>query len=153
MRSRKNAAVPIITIIGIGAAVVSTGFAVWAPTATTRLDYNEAVAGAVVSGSVLVATNTTGNALQVDGGSVNLTLSSSVLTAQSQGYGIYLSMDAGQIILSTNTINAGAKYGVYVATQSAGTAIWITSNTIISTVTWSCSGCQQSKSVTIATVA
>ncbi|MFI5348659.1 MAG: right-handed parallel beta-helix repeat-containing protein [Elusimicrobiota bacterium] len=87
--------------------------------------------GTVVGGSVLVATNTSGSALQMDSGSANMTVSSSVLTAGPSGAAVYLGAGNGGLIsLATNTLS-GAQYGVYVATQAAGTHIWIASNTVI----------------------
>ncbi len=56
-----------LTIVGIGAAVLSTGFAVWAPAAATRFDYNEAVTGAVVTGIAAGMLLIPGIPLWVDG--------------------------------------------------------------------------------------
>jgi hypothetical protein len=87
--------------------------------------------GTVIGGSVLVATNTFGTALQMANGSYNLTLSSSVLVAPSAGNAVYLNAgNGGLIVLSTNTLS-GAAYGVFVATPAASAQIWITSNTIL----------------------
>ncbi|MFI5363339.1 MAG: beta strand repeat-containing protein, partial [Elusimicrobiota bacterium] len=91
--------------------------------------------GTVIGANVLVATSLTGSALQMDGGSVNLTLSSSTLTAQSGGAAVYLGAgDGGEIILSTNVIS-GAQYGVYAATPAASAQLWIGSNTIVPSLT------------------
>ncbi|MFI5361937.1 MAG: right-handed parallel beta-helix repeat-containing protein [Elusimicrobiota bacterium] len=90
--------------------------------------------GTVIGGSVLVATNTAGSALQMDGGSIGLWLSSSVLTSGPSGAAVYLGAgDGGPIFLSTNSLS-GAAYGVYAATITPGTQLWIASNTIIPSV-------------------
>ena len=97
--------------------------------------YVSGSAGTVIGGSVLVATNTAGRALQMDGGSVNLSLSSSVLTAGVAGVAVFLGAgDGGLLVLSTNTFS-GAAYGVYAASPTATAQIWITSNTIVPAVT------------------
>ena len=83
---------------------------------------------------MLVATNTAGSALQLDGGSVDLFLSSSVLSSPG-GMAAYLGTgNSGLLVLSTNTIFGGLA-GVMVDTQTAGTQVWITSNTIVPSVT------------------
>ena len=87
--------------------------------------------GNAISGSVLTATNTFGAALQMDGGSAGLTVSGSVLTTPASGAAVYLDVgDGGPIVLSTNTLSGGA-YGIFVATPMPNTQIWITSNTIV----------------------
>ncbi|MDE2426898.1 MAG: right-handed parallel beta-helix repeat-containing protein, partial [Elusimicrobia bacterium] len=93
--------------------------------------------GTAIGASVLVNAKTINDdALQFNGGNVNLTLSSSTLTGGPQGAGVYLgSGNMGLINLSSNTINAGSEYGIYIATPAAGAQVWITSNTILPTVT------------------
>ncbi|MBI5245536.1 MAG: right-handed parallel beta-helix repeat-containing protein, partial [Elusimicrobia bacterium] len=83
----------------------------------------------VFGGTVFVATNTNGSALQLEFGSVNLTVSSSSLKAPSGGVGIYLSTgNAGALIFSSNTIT-GAKYGMFISTQQAGVGLSVSSLT------------------------
>ncbi|MDE2424518.1 MAG: right-handed parallel beta-helix repeat-containing protein, partial [Elusimicrobia bacterium] len=90
--------------------------------------------GTTIGGSVLVATNTAGMGLELDHGSVNLTLSSSTLTGGFLGAGVYLDAgNSGLINLSTNTIDAGAQYALYVGAQAGNAQVWITSNTILPT--------------------
>ncbi|MDD5303123.1 MAG: right-handed parallel beta-helix repeat-containing protein [Elusimicrobia bacterium] len=90
--------------------------------------------GTVIGGSVLIATNTAGAALALVGGSVNLTLSSSVLSSFMGTPGskpLYLDKNnSGWLVFSTNTF-AGGQFGVYLATQMAGTQVWLSSNTIL----------------------
>ena len=91
--------------------------------------------GSSVGGSVLIATNTAGYGLHLGLASDNFNLSSTTIITGPQGIGIYLSPgNQGNIVLSTNTI-LGAEYGISIATQAAGTQVWIASNTIISTMT------------------
>ncbi|MBI4370656.1 MAG: right-handed parallel beta-helix repeat-containing protein, partial [Elusimicrobia bacterium] len=91
--------------------------------------------GATINASVLVGTNTSGSGVWVSSG-VNLFISSNTITGGTNGAGAYLDINnRGLLTLSTNTINAGPQYGLYVATQAAGTALWVTSNTIVPTVT------------------
>ena len=72
-----------------------------------------------------------GSALQADGGSVNLSLSSSVLTAPSSGAEVYLGPgDGGLISLSTNTLSGGST-PCSAATPTPSLQLWITSNTIV----------------------
>ncbi|MBI4060065.1 MAG: right-handed parallel beta-helix repeat-containing protein, partial [Elusimicrobia bacterium] len=90
--------------------------------------------GTIIASSVLVATNTFGSAVVLQGG-VDLALSLNSLVAGSGGAGAYLDAgNAGLIALSTNMIQGG-RYGVFIATQAAGTQVWITSNTILPAVT------------------
>jgi hypothetical protein len=121
---------PAIYLDGVSSNTVSSSY-IQGSTAV----YVQASTGTVIGGSALAATSAAGIALELDQGSVNLTLSSSVLTAAAGGAGVYLSGDnGGWIVLSTNTIS-GAGYGVYAATQTAGTRLWIASNTIVPAVT------------------
>lgn len=90
----------------------------------------------VLNSNVLIATNTFGNGLWLSGGNAGLSASGNSITGGAQAAGILL--DAGNqdaIILSTNVIATGPRYGIFVATQSPGTQVWITSNTIAPTVT------------------
>ncbi len=90
--------------------------------------------GTVINASVLVATGAAGHGVWLDGGAVNLSLSSNTISGGSRGMGVYLAESNGGLInLSTNTVS-GARIAVYVATQTAGTAVWITSNTILPNV-------------------
>ncbi len=87
--------------------------------------------GTVINSNVLVATNTVGSALALQGGSLGLAMSSNTIIPGPQGAGVYLGAgNAGTITLSTNTI-PGGRYGLYIAAQQAGTALWISSNTIL----------------------
>ncbi len=87
--------------------------------------------GTVINGSVLVAQSAAGSGVALYAGSVNLVLSSNTIIPGAQGAGVYLAAgNAGSIILSTNTI-LGGQYGLFAAGQQAGTALWITSNTIV----------------------
>ena len=87
--------------------------------------------GTVIGGSVFVATNTTGSGLWLAGGSMNLALTTNTITGGPEGAGIYIDQNnSGLINLSTNNIS-GSPEGIYIATQSAGTQIWIASNTIL----------------------
>lgn len=87
--------------------------------------------GTAVNSNVLVATNTVGSALVLQGGARGLALSSNTIIAGLQGAGVYLDAgSSGALALSTNTIRGG-RYSVYVATQQAGTTLWITSNTVV----------------------
>src|SRR3989338_8618906 len=88
--------------------------------------------GTIINSSVLVATNTLGSAVWMTTTSVNLFMSSNTITGGPQGAGIYLDQNnTGSISLSTNTIMPSSRYGIYVATQTAGAQVWITSNTIL----------------------
>ncbi|MBI2385681.1 MAG: right-handed parallel beta-helix repeat-containing protein, partial [Elusimicrobia bacterium] len=92
--------------------------------------------GTTISGSVLVSTNVMGSALWMDTrGSVNLTLSSSTFIGGPQGWGVNISsQNRGALTLSTITV-MGARYGVFVGTQAAGTKVWLTSSTVVVPVT------------------
>jgi hypothetical protein len=90
----------------------------------------------VIRSSVLRAQFPSGFALSLGGGSVNLTVSSSVLNSGNQGTGAYVSgFNNGLIEFSSNTIGPNSKYGIYVFSQMAGTEVWLTSNTILPAVT------------------
>ena len=90
-----------------------SGLYVQGPTAV----YISGSTGTVIGASVLVATNTAGMGLWLGGGSINLTLSSSIVTGVSQGAGVYLDLNnMGAITLSSNIIT-GARYGLAIATQ------------------------------------
>ncbi|MBI4376759.1 MAG: right-handed parallel beta-helix repeat-containing protein, partial [Elusimicrobia bacterium] len=66
--------------------------------------------------------------------SANTGLSASCNTITAASVGIDLGQDnGGTVILSSNTI-LGARYGIAVATQAAGSRIWIGSNTIVGTL-------------------
>jgi hypothetical protein len=88
--------------------------------------------GTVIGGSVIVATNTTGSGIYMDNlGGMNLSLSSNTISGGPQGWGINISSgNSGSFVVSTNTIS-GAQYAISIATQAAGTQIWIASNTIL----------------------
>ncbi|MFI5362085.1 MAG: beta strand repeat-containing protein, partial [Elusimicrobiota bacterium] len=91
--------------------------------------------GTVIIDSVLVATNSAGAALQMDAGSNGLLLTGSTLFAKPGGAGVYLDKgESGLFVLSTNTISGGG-YGIYAATMTPNSQLWITSNTIVSTTT------------------
>jgi hypothetical protein len=92
--------------------------------------YVSASTGTYVGDSVLVATHTAGSAIELDLGSVGLSVSSSVLSAGSAGAAVYLAAgDGGLFMLSTNTLSGG--YGIYVGTPTAAAQLWVTSNTIL----------------------
>ncbi len=87
--------------------------------------------GAVVSGSVLAAMSASGNGLWLIGGSVGFAMSSNLVLAGAQAAGVYLDAgNSGAIDLSTNVLRGG-RYGVFAATQAAGTQLWVASNTIV----------------------
>ncbi|GAG04629.1 unnamed protein product, partial [marine sediment metagenome] len=91
--------------------------------------------GTVIENSVIVSTGTASNGVMLTD-SINLFLSSNVITGGPGGAGIWLDeYNDGTISIASNTILAGAKYGIYISTQSMDTQVWITSNTIIPTVT------------------
>ena len=96
---------------------------------STAVYVSQNSSGNVIGGSVLVATNTAGSALQMDQGSYNLTLSSSSLTAPSAGVGVYLAVgNYGALAFASDTIT-GAEYGMLIATQAAGAGVSIASMT------------------------
>jgi hypothetical protein len=83
----------------------------------------------VFNSTVFVATNSAGAALQLGGGSVNLTLSSSSLSAPSGGAGIDLDAgNTGVMTVATNTVR-GAQYGMLIGAQSSGASLSVTSMT------------------------
>ena len=85
--------------------------------------------GTIIGGSMFVSTWTGGLGINLRNGSVNLTLSSTTLAGGPQGMGLYLNLNnSGTLALFSNTI-AGGSYGLYITTQSAGTALSITSMT------------------------
>ncbi|MDO8805380.1 MAG: NosD domain-containing protein [Elusimicrobiota bacterium] len=85
--------------------------------------------GTMIGGSVLVSTNANGVTFAEWAGSLNLTLSSSTLVSEAQGWGIWLGDDnSGAIDLSSNTIRGG-EFGLNIATQTGGAALSITSMT------------------------
>jgi|CXWL01.1.fsa_nt_gi sulfur carrier protein ThiS len=76
--------------------------------------------GTVFGGTVFVATNTVGDALQMDGGSVNLTVTTSTLKAGPLGAGMYLfANNSGLIALTSNTVVGGSK-GLSITTMACG---------------------------------
>lgn len=90
--------------------------------------------GTVINASVLVATNTTGVALTLQGGSRHLTLSSNTFIAGTSGGGVFIdSGNAGAIMLSTNTL-VGGRSAFSAFGQQTGTTLWITSNTILPSI-------------------
>ncbi len=93
--------------------------------------------GTVVSSNFLAATSALGSGLWLRSGSVNLSMSSNTVSGGAQGAGIALEAGAGRLILSTNTIRTGAQYGIRVAAQGAGAQVWITSNTVLPTLSTS----------------
>lgn len=91
--------------------------------------------GTIVDSNVLVATNTTGVALTLQGGSQHLSMSSNTIIAGASGGGVFIDADnSGTIMLSTNTFRGGrAAFSAF--GQQTGTALWITSNTIVPVIT------------------
>ncbi|MEK7425514.1 MAG: fibronectin type III domain-containing protein, partial [Actinomycetota bacterium] len=76
--------------------------------------------GTAFGGTVFVATNTIGDALQLDGGSVNLFVATSVFKAGPQGAGMHLfTGNSGLIALTSSTITGG-NIGVSIATMTCG---------------------------------
>ncbi|MEK7388952.1 MAG: right-handed parallel beta-helix repeat-containing protein [Elusimicrobiota bacterium] len=74
----------------------------------------------IIGDSVLIATNTIGNALYLSSGSLNLTLSSSSLRGGVSGSAVRLEdFNSGNLTLSSNTI-VGGSYGLFIATQTPG---------------------------------
>ncbi len=72
----------------------------------------------VISGSILIGTNTTGAALWLNGGSVNLTVGTSAFKGGAQGAGIFLDKsNSGFVVMASNTITGG-RWGVSVATMN-----------------------------------
>ncbi len=91
--------------------------------------------GTSVTNCALTGTNVGGSGLLLTGGSVGLTMSADSAVGGARGAGVYLGVgNSGTIVLSSNSIVNGAQYGIYAATQSAGTQIFITSNTIVPTM-------------------
>ena len=86
--------------------------------------------GTVINSSVLVANSSMGDALRLEGGSVNLSMSSNTVIGGGSGAsGInLLDYNSGAIELSSNTITGG-QYCLNIATQSAGATLSITSMT------------------------
>ncbi|MFA6004169.1 MAG: LamG-like jellyroll fold domain-containing protein, partial [Elusimicrobiota bacterium] len=63
--------------------------------------------------------------------SQNLDMSYNTVQAAPLGWGIWLgSGNSGRILIATNTIRAGARYGLYINNQASGAQVWVTSNTI-----------------------
>ena len=88
--------------------------------------------GTVVEESILVGTNTAGVALEWTQGSAGLYMKGSTLSGSLAG----LKLDAGgsgTVIISTNFL-AGGRYGLFIGTQTASARLWITSNTIVPSV-------------------
>jgi|CXWL01.1.fsa_nt_gi predicted metal-binding protein len=76
--------------------------------------------GAIIAASVLIATNTTGSALWLSSGNVNLTLTTSTLRGGPQGAGLFMGIsNSGLINLTSNTITSG-RWGVSIATMTCG---------------------------------
>jgi hypothetical protein len=115
-----GAGVPALNIVKNNTLVLdsyiqgATAVTVWSATAT------------VIGGSVLVATGTDKQGLYMGGGSVGLSLSSSVLSAPSLGMGAMVDKDnSGIINFSTNVFLAGSQFSLFIATQAAGTRAFI----------------------------
>ena len=74
----------------------------------------------VVSGSVLIATNTTGFALQFQAPRSNLTVTSTTLRGGPQGAALLMqSGTGGSVVLTSNTITGG-RWGLSIATMTCG---------------------------------
>lgn len=103
----------------------STGVYVFGSTATA------------IGGSTIAVTAAGGVGVEAVG-SVGLSLSSSTLLGPGAynggSAGVMLSLNSGLLALSTNTIGSGAQWGIFAGTQTPGTQVWITSNTIVPTV-------------------
>lgn len=85
--------------------------------------------GTVISSSIMVATNTTGNAVSFTGLGLNLSISSCVITGGAQGAGIAVGdWGAGLISLASNTVTGG-QYGLSISTLSANAVFSVSSIT------------------------
>ncbi|MBI5245512.1 MAG: right-handed parallel beta-helix repeat-containing protein [Elusimicrobia bacterium] len=85
--------------------------------------------GTVISSSVLVGMLTSGSGLWMYNSSVNLSVSSSVISGGTQGAAVYLdAANSGELILSSITVQ-GAGTGVLIAQQAAGASLSIASMT------------------------
>jgi hypothetical protein len=99
----------------------------------------------LVGASRLVGTGAGGYGLVLNGGSVGLTVSSSIVSggASSQSAAIMVSSgNSGAIVVSSNTVLPGSAFGIYIATMVGATPIVVvSSNTIFPTVTSANSTC------------
>ena len=83
--------------------------------------------GTVVTGSVLVATGTTGKALYLGQGSNGLSVTSSILAGGPQGLGVFLDVaNTGTLAFTSSTIGGGA-IGLRVAPQELSAALEVSS--------------------------
>ncbi|MFA6004431.1 MAG: right-handed parallel beta-helix repeat-containing protein, partial [Elusimicrobiota bacterium] len=91
--------------------------------------------GTVLGANMIVATNTIGVGVRLSGNSLDLYLASNTIQSGPRGMGVFLAAgNQGRMVVSTNIINAGAQYGLYVMNQTAGAQVWVTSNTISPTI-------------------
>ena len=102
--------------------------------------------GTVLNANYLGGVGALGHGVGVNEGSVGLSMSSNTLTGGLGGLLIGLG-NTGRFIISTNTFQNAARYGLLVEAQGAGAEVWITSNTILppfgngASTTSSASGC------------
>lgn len=92
----------------------------------------------LVGASRLFATTAGGYGLVLNGGSVGLTVSSSVVSGGAGGQSAAImvsSANSGAIVISSNTVLPGSAYGIFIATMVGATPIVVvSSNTIFPTV-------------------
>ena len=88
----------------------------------------------VISGSTLAATVSVSNVLLSTRMCSDLSLTSSTLIGGAQGGGVWLHEgNRGLFLIATNTIQ-GVRYGIHASSQQAETKVYITSNTILGTL-------------------
>jgi hypothetical protein len=91
--------------------------------------YIAASTGTIINSSILVATNTFGDAVHVTSGNVNVTLTSTTLSAPGNGRGVFLNEgNRGTLSLSSVAVS-GASYGLFITTQATGASLTISSMT------------------------
>ncbi|HBT62073.1 MAG TPA: hypothetical protein DEB40_10060, partial [Elusimicrobia bacterium] len=104
--------------------------------ATYGMDLQNAYA-TTIGNSFIAAKNSGADGIYWESTCTDLRITSSVIQAGpgAGSYGIRLAANSkGVVVLSTNTVRAGPQYGVYVDDMLGGAQVWITSNTIIPTL-------------------
>jgi hypothetical protein len=85
--------------------------------------------GTVIMSNVIVATNTTGDAIWVGTGIVNVSITSTTLIVPSGGRGVAFNVGSrGSLSLSSVAVS-GASYGLFITTQTTGASLTISSMT------------------------
>ena len=79
--------------------------------------------GTVITASVLVTTNPAGSALLFDSQATGLTLTSTTLTTSVLGTGINIATGAAGALVFANDTVTGSRYGLLIATASAGASL------------------------------